>query len=158
MFCYNNVMATASVISMEISLAAGKYLWLTQSSEFLFLLFHFFFLFFFLIVFLRNTQRATRKLAVPLTSYFPPYLTCKNWIPARFSLSIMLAGCSWTSVAWGLRHRHAEICNEQPLLMDGLDVFRLPEGLSPSCFTCFSGDDRLEWPRAACTLCCWKGN
>lgn len=38
----------------------------------------------------------------------------------------------------------AEICNEHPLLMDGLDVFLSLEGFSDSCFTCFSGDDGLE--------------
>lgn len=151
-------MATVNVLSMKMSLVPGKYLWLTQNSWLCCVLFFFFFHVSFFIVFLRNTERATWKLPVPLTSYCPPYSACENWIPARFSLSVMLAGCSWTSVAGGLRHRHAEICNEQPLLMDGLDVFRSPEGLSHSCFTCFAGDGGLEWPWAACTLCCWKRN
>jgi len=42
--------------------------------------------------------------------------------------------------------------------MNGLDVFLSPKGLSHSCFMCFSGDDGLEWPWAAYTLCCWKAN
>jgi len=47
-------------------------------------------------------------------------------------------------VAGGLRHGHAAMCNEQPLLMDGLDVLLTPEGLSHSCFTSFSRDGGLE--------------